>query len=293
MPMHEHRHREDGSVETPDAPEGLLGLWVRESITLGDGTVDRATKVWWGQTRRAFVDLRIPEGRPNLSRTMDEFLLPPSILESLGRQKGFAGHILIEGARCRWIRSIDFQPRSGRPDEAVIRIEGDVLYEDGKPGSVVGAAYREVYRRVRRADRRCISLRLAERESPEHERREASHAILVIVDETFMFAKRRPQQLVGTDMLSDLLVKATSLKEVKAYLDCEISLGVIGRTGEGWTIQHSTLPWREGQPLGIRGKATLASDRLVIQEPSGKEVWSIEESNLPRKELVELFDKLQ
>jgi hypothetical protein len=291
MPTQETLHHDIDSAEIPDAPEELLGLWVRDSITLGDGSVDRTTRVWWNQTRKAFVDLRIPAGRAIIRQPRGDVLLPPSVLESLGRQKGFAGHIVVEGARCRWIRSIDFQPQTDRPDEAIIWIEGEMLYEEGSAGSVVGSSYREIYRRLSKADRHCISLRLVERESLNLGGHHADQAILVIVDETFMFAKRRPQQLVGTESLSDYLAKANNMDEVQAYLDCEISMGVIGRTWEDWIVQHSTLPWREGQPLGIGGAPIVQSGRIVIHGSSETQIWRIDESNLPREELVGLFGK--
>ena len=66
----------------PQAPNWLVGLWRRESIELRDGTFDRMTGVFWGQTRNLFVDLRIPANRPaSLGRRgFEDFTL-----EELGR----------------------------------------------------------------------------------------------------------------------------------------------------------------------------------------------------------------
>ena len=48
----------------PDVPEWLVGLWRRESIRFTDGTIDRTTRVFWGQTRSLCVDIRAPLARP-------------------------------------------------------------------------------------------------------------------------------------------------------------------------------------------------------------------------------------
>src|SRR5919198_665992 len=111
----------------PPAPEWLTGLWRRESIVYSDGTEDRSTGVLWGQTRSFYVDQRIPAGRPSARgrRCFDEFSHDELLL--LADQMGFAGHIFLDGDLCTWIRSIDFQPNTGRADRGRLQLKGEVL----------------------------------------------------------------------------------------------------------------------------------------------------------------------
>ena len=50
--------------DRPTAPAWLVGLWQRHEMLLPDGTADRTTRVFWGQTRSLYVDLRVPADRP-------------------------------------------------------------------------------------------------------------------------------------------------------------------------------------------------------------------------------------
>jgi hypothetical protein len=55
---------------------------------------------------------------------------------------------------------------------------------------------------------------------------------------------------------------ALAIDDVRALLDFEISLGrVRGNDGARWTIELSTLPWREGQPA-FADSVSAALDQL-------------------------------
>jgi hypothetical protein len=116
----------------PPAPEWLTGIWRRESIVYSDGTEDRSTCVLWGQTRSRYVDLRIPADRPPARgrRSFDDFSEGELLL--LAEQMGFAGHVVLKGDVCTWIRYIDYQPNTGRPDSGRLELNGDALHEREK-----------------------------------------------------------------------------------------------------------------------------------------------------------------
>ena len=75
-----------------------IGLWRRTSFAVGDGPEDRTTTVFWGQTSRLYIDVRVPVRRPRceagtLARLADRDV------RALGQQQGFAGDLVCVGDR--------------------------------------------------------------------------------------------------------------------------------------------------------------------------------------------------
>lgn len=75
-----------------------IGLWRRTSFAVGDGPEDRTTTVFWGQTSRRYIDVRVPVQRPcceagTLARLADRDV------RALGQQQGFAGDLVCVGDR--------------------------------------------------------------------------------------------------------------------------------------------------------------------------------------------------
>ncbi len=275
----------------PRAPDWLAGLWRREAIEFPDGTADRATRVLWGQTQSLYVDLRIPADRPSGRgrRSFEDFT--DAELLRLADQKGFAGHILMNGDLCTRVRYIDYRPATGRPDSGRLRLEGETLHEEGGPTSVLASAYRETFHRERRADRRSVALRRI-LEVPEGETAAASgDAVLLLIDDCFMFARGRAAELPMAETLRDLVLAAgTDRAMIHAYLDCEISFGATDG-GAGWKIEASTLPFREGRRLLPRSRVEIAdqSDVLTMTGDRGTTQWQIVESTMPPAELAKLL----
>lgn len=278
----------------PPAPEWLVGLWWRESIRFPDGSKDDTTRVYWGQTRRLYIDLRIPRDRPNAEgrRSFDDFSLAE--LRLLAEQKGFAGHITMADGLCSWVRYIDYRPDTGRSDAGRLRIEGDTLYEEGDPTSILASAYQEIYHRERHATRLCVALRLVEHQPAASAGPDATGAILIMIDDRFLFARPRRQALPPAETLRELVDAAGDDRAlIHAYLDCEISLGGLGGSYLPWSITRSTLPFREGARLWAQGSARLSDDgQQVIQESDqGRCHWRLVESTLPGRDLVRLINE--
>jgi hypothetical protein len=273
----------------PDAPHDLIGLWERECLFLANGTTDGSTRVFWGQTRKRYIDIRVPAGRPRVAAE-EVATLPDDALRALARQKGFAGHILLRDQCCTWFRCIDFQPDTGRPDQAIVRLQGDVLYEEGSPASVVGASYQEVYRRTSRGSRRCVALSLAGCEDHAFGGRFAGKALLIVLDDRFLFARARPTALPRAGSLEELLFDTSVVPiERMRYLDCEISIGSLAMDGAGFVVELSTHPWREGSPLLHLGEASIGSEGLECFTAGTRTRWHVLESNLPDEQLAAMF----
>lgn len=283
----------DSAPELPQAPNWLVGLWRRESIEMRDGTLDRTTRVFWGQTRNLFVDIRIPSDRPAPpgGRGFEDFTLEE--LGQIAEQHAFAGHVAVDGDRCTWHRCIDYQPNTGRPDTGRLRLEGDILHEQGDAESVIGMDYHEVYRREIRGEERRLALRLDGCEGAPFGERPAGDAILVVLDDRFMFARTRPCDLGPADTLHELVQRADGDRaSIEACLDCEVSIGRLGKDDRAWRIELSTLPWREGERLFPRGQAGFepGSNLLCLDTPAGRAHWRIFDTSLPGNAVCEPFN---
>src|SRR5688572_2148781 len=92
------------------APAWLVGLWQRREMLLPDGSADRTTRVFWGQTRSLYVDIRVPANRPSGEGRRSLADYTPGEFRQLAEQKGFAGHIDVADSLCRWTRTIDYRP---------------------------------------------------------------------------------------------------------------------------------------------------------------------------------------
>jgi hypothetical protein len=275
----------------PRAPDWLTGLWRREAIVFPDGAADRTTRVLWGQTRSLYVDLRIPADRPSARgrRSFEDFT--DAELLALAEQKGFAGHIVMDGDRCTWIRYIDYRPSTGRPDSGRIRLEGETLYEEGDATSALASAYRETFHRESRADRRSIALRRVSEGSGDMTAATSADAVLLLIDDRFMFARDRAAKLPMAESLRDLVLAAgADRSRIQAYFDCEVSFGTTD-DGESWRIQASTLPFREGCRLLPRSRVAVAdrAGMLAITGDDGTTHWQIVESTMPPAELARLL----
>ena len=282
----------DGITELPHVPDWLVGLWRRESIELQDGTLDRTTRVFWGQTLNLFVDIRIPKDRPFRPgcRSFKDFTLEE--LAQLSEQQAFAGHVLVKDDTCTWISFVDYQPSTGRPDTGRLHLEGDILHEEGSADSIIGMDYHEMYRQDVRAEERRIALRLDSCGGYLFGQRPPGDAILVVLDDHFMFARGRGRQLEPAESLRELVHKADGNRTaIEAYLDCEVSIGQLSIDDHAWRIELSTLPWREGERLFSRGQAGIESEQnlLRMDTPAGWARWRVFDTNLPHEMVSELL----
>lgn len=218
----------------------MRGVWRRSLLVRPDGTCDATGFVVWMQGQRHFVDLRQPAGRPHFD---GPDRLTEAQLAWLARQEGFAGELVQDGEFVEWRRALDFQPPSGSLDSARLWFDNTTLVEEGRH-----APYVERWEPLPAAPSRCdASARL---------RYGGRDAALVRCDDRFMLMVGRPAPLPP----------GTSLLNARLLIECEISLGVV--SDEGWMIERSTLPWREGRVLRPR---LVGSQRWIGDGPA----WEI------------------
>lgn len=269
-------------------PESIYGLWQRDSLVMQSGEAEAKMRVFWAQTASVFVDLRIPADRPNCDISQIP-MMDIGELKKLGQQKGFAGHLSRNGDVFFWHRDIDFRPPTARPDEGIVTIVGDKLYEGGDADAVLGEPYREIYSRRSRAAPRRIGLELISHDGAPFCGSPADTAYLVMIDDVFMFARSRPQRVRQAESLVELLVEAKEKGQpLLPLLDCHVAKGtVVGRTP--FSIDLSTHPWTEGRPLFQIIDATMSKGSIALDHGTAKSVWRIRDSNISDDRLCQLF----
>jgi hypothetical protein len=280
------------TVEAPAplAPDWVVGLWRRKSITLSGGKADRSTRVYWGQTKTLYVDIRIPADRPGFQDRRSFGKLRRADIRHLAEQHGFAGHIAVVDSQCTWFREVDYQPDTGRPDAGRLRLEGDLLYEVGEASSVIGSSYEEIYRREGRGDHRA-ALRLAGVEGEIFGGEKAQGTILVILDDRFLYARPRAVRLPRADTLQGLIDAAGDDRaRIHAYLDCEVAMGSV-RAPRPWTIELSTIPFRESHRMFAPAEVAFDEGAKLMRLRSAKGVsqWRVLEATVSIDALAAMF----
>jgi hypothetical protein len=167
-----------------------------------------------------------------------------------------------------------------------LRLDGDTLYEEGDATSVMATAYREIYRR-QRGSGRSIGLRAVTPDAAYGTR--SADAILVIIDDRFLYARDRATALPPAESLRDLILAAGNDRTaIHGYLDCEISFGALDH---GWPIRASTIPFREGQSLMPRGSVRMAETPgdILISSDAADRRWRIVQSTLGPDELLQFM----
>lgn len=209
-------------------PARYVGLWRRERLSRPDGWHDVTTEVYWLQSHGLFVDLRIPQSRPDFRgyESLDE--LPPELAAWLPLQEGFAGRLTVDDDVCHWHRELDYRPPGEFDDIGRADFIGDeFLLETG-----VLAEYTELWRKSLPGGSGVLAMRA---EQPPGGRT----GILVAVGDYFMYA---------VDRVRSLPPAFERVVWSAAELDCEIGFGRV-RPGMPWRIDRCTLPFREGSLL--------------------------------------------
>lgn len=250
-------------------PSRYRGVWRRTLLETPD-RCDTSTTVFWLQTARWHSDIRIPAGRPGFGEVATLGACTPRQLEWLAGQQGFAGLTQVDvddhQEKCTWHRIVDYQPPGTGPDTGIMRFEPDVLVETG-----VHAPYLEHWQLLPDSQEGFAVLRL-------HSATAASPAqFLMVAGGYVMYVRNRNIAWLGNACDLRSLPRATRC----ALLDFEISFG--RRTGAGWTITHSTLPWQENRTIGLH-LTPLGPGLVEIHSGGSRTTWEVLEWTPPRSQ---------
>jgi hypothetical protein len=263
----------------PDlVPDELTGLWRREVMIRADGGRDTSTRVLWLQTRGLFADIRIPGDRPKRPTAQSFADYDDAELVKLAAMYGFAGSFAVEGSFCRWLRSLDYQPPGGPPDEADCRLEGDLLIE-------LGSNYREDWRRETPPGAPVTSFTLEEDDA-----RPGRVGLLVLAGDHFIQIQDRPVALPEAPSLAGLVssdLAAGARDRACGRLAMKIAYG---RIAGGWEIALATFPWLETTPL-FAGQDVHFADGVLEATGAARQRWRLVDTTLPAAELSALFPR--
>jgi hypothetical protein len=268
---------------TTRVPAWLAGVWSREWIERA-GARTSSFEVHYLQTPSAFADFRIPRERAALAHWKSFADLTDRELLLLARQRGFAGTTTVAGDLATWHHEIDFQPPDSSPDIGRLERVTDLHMLE----HALDSSYVESWRSVGSGDGRFLALRI--------EREGRLERALVIVGDQFLYVRNRSRDLPPAESLDSLIVATRASREqIIGYLDCEFSMGLVGRGSAAWEIQRSTLPWREGRPLELVDELALTgAGSLTLPAPASRGVvFSVPINTFSKSELEGMFVRRQ
>lgn len=227
-------------TDSAPVPDRYRGVWQRTLLD-APGVHDTTTTVLWMQTGRWHADLRIAAGRPDFSGVGSLDTCNAQQLAWLASQQGFAGITAVDSTSgqdiCVWHRLVDLQPPGLTADAGVMEFTRDCLIETGVHGPYV-----EHWIALPASQDECVVYRCGGDQD--------RMPMLLVAGQYMMRVQDRrgawPSELVAGTTLAQLL-SVLPLPQQHSLLDIEISFGI--RSGSGWQIRHSTLPWLEGQQV--------------------------------------------
>jgi hypothetical protein len=254
----------DLTEQPAPVPDAYLGVWNRTLLETPNRR-DECSLVMWLQTPRWHADLRIPAERPDFSGVNHLTDCDDEQLAWLARQQGFCGFTKVEGERCTWHRQLDFQPANGSRDIGRMVFDGERVIETG-----VESDYLEIWERLPHSRGGTAALELVVERSELPSR----PAWLFVAGDCFMFVRGRAHSLPNAIDLSSLIVQVRpSRAQLLDWLNVEISFG--HRSGATpWRIEHSTLPFREGQVITHPGAIQRRGHQIAV-EGNNERRWMI------------------
>lgn len=258
--------------EAGAVPSRYRGVW-RRSLLETPYARDTATTVFWLQTSGWHADIRIPAGRPDFAGVSALEACSSQQLAWLAGQEGFAGITQVErrGRRetCTWHRMADYQPPAAVADAGIMQFEPDRLVETG-----VHMRYLEHWRRLPDSQEGYAVLRLRSSQP-------ATPAQFLMVAGSYVMHVRDRRIAWPGAIAATADIGSLPLAMRCAWLDVEISFG--RRTRTGWTITHSTLPWKENRAIDLC--LTPVGPGLVEMLSAGAcTTWDVLEWTPPRSE---------
>jgi len=260
------------------APNWLRHAWVRDWIQQKDAK-SNTLDVHYLQTPAYFSDIRFPKDRPKFSDARSFADLTDQQLRILASQNGSSGLTKMAGPVAMWHHDMDFQPSDGTPDQGRLeRIPPVRMHEHGLDGS-----YIEAWRSVSDGKGRFLVIRV------EHSGRLLRS--LVVVDDVFIYARNRAQDLPKARSFDALIAASNPTREqLVKYLDCEFSVGHVKGGSAPWEIEESTLPWREGHRLDFADQISVDAEHLSpAPHEVGEDQWTVPVNTLNPHEYKELF----
>jgi hypothetical protein len=246
-------------VNAPSAPpepptlEAVQGLHRRRRLRWPGGE-DVSTLVLWMQVGALHVDLRVPEGLPDLSGADSVADIPPDALRALAACEGIAGTTAVAGGLCTWIRRVNWRGPA-EPDVGRLEATPEGLLETG-----VLADYEELWTPEPPEGDGARAARVLTRP-------DGQLCVLLREGPRFLMGRAAPEAMTAAPLAERLetALAARHRAAVARLLDMEFCAGRLTPYGGG--IEISTLPFNAGRPAFAGDPWTAPAPRLTAPGP--------------------------
>ena len=259
-------------------PAWLPGVWTRDWIEREGARTD-LFEVHYFQTPTSFGDVRFRRDRPSLAHATSFAELSDAELMVLAKQRGFSGYTTTVGDVATWHHEIDFQPPDTSADAGRLeRIDDFHMREHA-----LDSSYVESWRSVSAGEGRFLAVR------EEHAGR--VQRLLLVAGDRFLYVRNRKHDLPAAESIDSLVVSTRpSREQIIEYLDCEFSYGRVRGGAAPWTIEQSTIPWREGKHLELADELVATGGRSgVARRVGNSDQLLVEVNTFSKDDLAALF----
>ena len=252
-----HQH---GRSPAHSVPDWMLGCFRRRCISFANGESDDQTIVYWIQSRNFTIDLRLPrQGDQAPARALADY--SPGELAILANYEGWIAESHWDGEQLRWEGGTAFQVTDRWPEAAQLKRIGNCMIEFAPSG-----AYVEDWRLQPSAPGPLIGLRLSEEYYPETGLRLSRGGGLIICGDyaALVLGRSTPMPAGGPAMPEQVASAGQDPARLDHIFDFETSVAT-GSLTQGYSVRHSTLASRVGQPLLPEGEFELLDDGNHVQ----------------------------
>ena len=257
----------------PTVPPQMMGCWHRRSIRFSEGEEDTTTRVIWLQTASGMGDMRIPADRVDLSHRTDLSTCSSDELGARSNQDSGAGiNLLDPNARPKptatWEdggAGVGYQNYVYFPEPGWFEWRGEDCMMEWAPSG----AYEEDWRLQPDSRGRLVHLIGIPglEATPIRQLLVAGDHAIAVRDRSVGPLEERPLPETAADLRGDHA-------GLVALLDCEFSYAV--RRNDGFVIELSSIPFREGQALDLSWLDALQPAKDDIVGAAASRGWRIE-----------------
>lgn len=234
------------------APDWMRGAFRRRSISFANGLTDTTTRVFWLQSRRLTIDLRLPLLSQQQQHGRDDAYLAD--------YEAWYADALWDGRQLSWDGGASFQLYNRWPEPAILQRTGNCMTEFAPSG-----IYVEDWRLQSDQPGPLIALELISETHLPSGRQQARKGALIICGNSAGWVLDRAQPLnAGPAKIQQRLLSA-SASQRQSLLDFETAIGS-GNLKDGFTVTDALHIDRTGQPLITMEGFSLSPQRGYISQ---------------------------
>jgi len=251
-------------------PDKMLGCWKRKYIRFKNAETDTSTTVIWLQTLSAMVDIRIPERILDFSTGLSLHEYTVEQLCELASQDCATAITRLDESTTPYSTASWEANDDGAYIQTVVNYPEDGWFEWKEDGSCMmewapSRAYEEDWRLLENSRSYIAEFRNTNIDKGEFVFLAGDHAVYVR-SRALEVKEQRPIQEIAKDNLDNK-------DYIISLVDVEFSYAHRDEASGEFNIQHSTLPFREGQSLKLDFLLKLKADEKECADPDTDDTW--------------------